>query len=155
MPMTVRKVFCYITSGRRLLVFTHAHHPEAGIQVPAGTKRPNEDPITAALREATEETGLANLEVAGILGDVVFDARTYGKDELHHRTFVHLCCLSDTPARWQHWETDPDDAPGERILFELVWASLDAPLPDLITGHDAFIPALVGELDRCWDPERS
>ncbi|HEY3798888.1 MAG TPA: NUDIX domain-containing protein [Caulobacteraceae bacterium] len=35
-------------------------HPFAGIQFPAGTIEPDEDPATAALREASEETGLAD-----------------------------------------------------------------------------------------------
>jgi 8-oxo-dGTP pyrophosphatase MutT (NUDIX family) len=148
MPITMRKVFACITSGRRLLVFAHAHHPEAGIQVPAGTMRPGEDPVAAALREAKEETGLTNLDVMGVLGEVVFDARPYGKVELHHRTFVHLCCREVTPERWEHWETDPHGEPGGRYLFVLSWVSLDAPLPEHVAGHDAFIPDLVEALDR-------
>jgi 8-oxo-dGTP pyrophosphatase MutT (NUDIX family) len=148
MPATVRKVFAYITSGRRLLVFSHAHHPEAGIQVPAGTMQPGEDPLTAALREAREETGLTDLDVVDVVGEVVFDARPYGKDELHHRTFVHLRCREETPDQWEHWETDPHGEPGGRYLFVLAWASLDAPLPDLSAGHAAFIPELVVALDR-------
>ena len=148
MPMTVRKAFAYITSGRRLLVFAHAHHPDAGIQVPAGTMRPDEEPIAAALREAHEETGLVDLDVVGILGETVFDDRPYGNDVLHHRTFVHLRRREETPEQWEHWETDPHGEPGGRYLLVLSWASLDAPLPDLIPGHDAFIPALVAALDR-------
>jgi 8-oxo-dGTP pyrophosphatase MutT (NUDIX family) len=147
MPMTVRKAFAYITSGRRLLVFTHSHYPEAGIQVPAGTMRSDEDPITAALREAAEESGLVDLDVVGVLGELAFDASLYGKDEIHHRSFVHLRCRADTSDQWEHWETDPHGAPGEHYLFVLSWASLDAPLPDLIAGHDAFIPALRAALD--------
>jgi 8-oxo-dGTP pyrophosphatase MutT (NUDIX family) len=148
MPVPVRKVFAYVTSGRRLLVFVHAHHPEAGIQVPAGTMRTGEEPVAAALREAREETGLLDLDVMGVLGEVVFDARPYGKDELHHRTFVHLRCMKDTPEEWEHWETDPHGEPGARYLFVFSWASLDAPLPCLIAGHGALIPALVDALDH-------
>ena len=40
-------------------------HPSPGIQLPAGTIEPGEAPETAAWREATEETGLA--EFANIM----------------------------------------------------------------------------------------
>lgn len=58
MPAYKDKVLAYITHGNRLLVFRHPHAPEAGIQVPAGTVEEGEDPGTAVLREAAEETGL-------------------------------------------------------------------------------------------------
>ena len=134
------KVFACITSGNRLLVFTHAHHPEAGIQVPAGTVQPDEEIVAAAVREAAEETGLTELEVVGVLGERVFDMRPFGRNELHHRTFVHLRCHGETPERWEHWETHPDG--GEHFLFALYWLDLDAPLPALCPGHDAFVDAL-------------
>jgi 8-oxo-dGTP pyrophosphatase MutT (NUDIX family) len=41
--------------GRQILLF---EHPYAGIQIPAGTVEPGEDPMLAARREAREETGL-------------------------------------------------------------------------------------------------
>jgi 8-oxo-dGTP pyrophosphatase MutT (NUDIX family) len=41
--------------GRQVLLF---EHPHAGIQVPAGTVEPGEEPLLAARREAREETGL-------------------------------------------------------------------------------------------------
>lgn len=53
----VPKVSAFITRGEELLVFTQPEHPEAGVQVPAGTMEPAEEPIVAALREAAEETG--------------------------------------------------------------------------------------------------
>jgi ADP-ribose pyrophosphatase YjhB (NUDIX family) len=138
-PAHRRKAFAYITSGRRILLLAHPDHPEAGIQVPAGTMRPGESAERAALREATEETGLVNLELVRVLGEQEFDMRPFGRDEIHHRTFVHMRCEVTTPDAWDHWETDPDGSPGERIRFTLFWASLDAPLPDLIADHSAFI----------------
>jgi ADP-ribose pyrophosphatase YjhB (NUDIX family) len=141
-----RKAFAYITAERdghpHLLLLAHPDHPDAGIQVPAGTMREGEEARAAILREAFEETGLPDLEIASVLGEVVFDARPYGRNELHHRTFAHLVCRHPIPESWDHWETDPDDSPGERIRFTLYWASLDEPLPDLIPGHDAFISEL-------------
>lgn len=69
MPVFKRKVFAYITSGNRLLVFWHPDAPEAGTQVPAGTVEPGERPEAAVLREAFEETSLPGLELAGLLGE--------------------------------------------------------------------------------------
>jgi ADP-ribose pyrophosphatase YjhB (NUDIX family) len=136
------KVFAYITSGRRILLLAHPDHPEAGIQVPAGTMRHGETVEQAAMREATEETGLTDLEFVGVLGEQSFDMRSFGRDEIHNRTFTHIRCHEPTADAWEHWETDPEGSPGERIRFELFWASLDEPLPELIVGHDAFIEAL-------------
>ncbi|MCO6502731.1 MAG: NUDIX domain-containing protein [Acidimicrobiales bacterium] len=48
----VRKALAYVTAGTRLLLLVHPDHPEAGIQVPAGTIRSGEEPGDAALREA-------------------------------------------------------------------------------------------------------
>jgi 8-oxo-dGTP pyrophosphatase MutT (NUDIX family) len=49
---------------RQLLVFRHPN-PRAGIQVPAGTVEPGESLHAAVLREAAEETGLADLAIVG------------------------------------------------------------------------------------------
>ncbi len=46
------------TSSPEVLLF---EHPSAGIQVPAGTVEPGEDPESAALREGSEESGLDGL----------------------------------------------------------------------------------------------
>ena len=146
-PPVKRKAFAYITSGRRILLLAHPDHPAAGIQVPAGTMRDGEAPRDAILRDAFEETGLAGLEFIAMLGDVTHDARPWGRNEMHRRWFGHLRVSDSTPERWLHWETDPDDAPGERVRFELFWASLDAGLPDLIAGHDALLTELRASLD--------
>lgn len=54
----LEKATAYITRSHddetNLLLF---RHPTAGIQVPAGTVEPFEDPLDAAVREAFEETG--------------------------------------------------------------------------------------------------
>src|SRR5690348_15940006 len=54
------KVVCYIVRDGQLLVFRHADYDleHVGLQVPAGSIRPEESPEDAALREAREETGL-------------------------------------------------------------------------------------------------
>ncbi len=54
-------------AGHDLLLF---EHPSAGIQIPAGTVEPDEAPREAVLREAREETGLADVAIQQYLGRV-------------------------------------------------------------------------------------
>jgi 8-oxo-dGTP pyrophosphatase MutT (NUDIX family) len=58
----VHKVTCFITRQAgmhtELLLF---NHPYVGVQIPAGTADPGEDPEIAARREAAEESGLEGL----------------------------------------------------------------------------------------------
>lgn len=69
MPRIVEKVTAFVTrpspTGPDLLLF---RHPNAGIQIPAGTVEDDETPEAAVLREAAEETGLASLSVQRYLG---------------------------------------------------------------------------------------
>jgi 8-oxo-dGTP pyrophosphatase MutT (NUDIX family) len=71
MSQTVHKVTCFITRpgdrGTDLLLF---RHPDAGVQIPAGTVEPGETPEAAAMREATEESGLTGLVLLRYLGEV-------------------------------------------------------------------------------------
>jgi 8-oxo-dGTP pyrophosphatase MutT (NUDIX family) len=70
MTIILEKVTAFVTrptpGGEELLLF---RHPNAGIQIPAGTVEPGESIQAAALREATEETGLTGLAGQTYLGD--------------------------------------------------------------------------------------
>jgi 8-oxo-dGTP pyrophosphatase MutT (NUDIX family) len=54
------KVAIFVVRADELLVF---HHERSGIQVPAGTVEPGEDPQSAAVRELWEESGLGGLDL--------------------------------------------------------------------------------------------
>ncbi len=53
--------------GRKVEVLIF-RHPNAGLQVPAGTVEPGEAPETAVLREVQEETGLTEIRLVKKLG---------------------------------------------------------------------------------------
>ena len=145
MPVLWPKVFAYITHGDRLLVFTHPHAPEAGVQVPAGTVEPGEPLEEAVLREAWEETGLPGLTLARYLGEQQRDMADFGRDEIHQRYFYHLVCGGDPPATWEHWEGQAADGSGAH-LFAFFWARLPGEVPELIADHGALLPELCAAL---------
>jgi ADP-ribose pyrophosphatase YjhB (NUDIX family) len=60
MEKTLHKVTAFVTRGEALLLF---RHPQAGIQLPAGTVEEGEGPAEAVLREVAEETGLTEVEI--------------------------------------------------------------------------------------------
>ena len=146
MPLLKRKVFAYITHEDRLLVFTHPHEPEAGIQVPAGTAGDDERLEDAVMREAFEETGLSGLVLVRFLGEQLLDRSPSGRDEVHHRHFYHLRCVGDPPSTWRHYENDPSDGSAGPYLFEFFWAHLPDQVPELIADHGKMLPQLLESL---------
>ncbi len=69
--MRLEKVTAFVTrtgsSGIELLLF---RHPNAGIQLPAGTVEEDESPADAVIREVFEETGLRHVTIERALGHV-------------------------------------------------------------------------------------
>jgi len=137
------KVVAYITRGDKLLVFSHPLHPEAGIQVPAGTIEEGESPDEAALREAREETGLHELEICSFLGVREHDLSPYGMAKVHRRYFFHLECRQETPTTWRHDENDPSDGSTEPIEFEFFWVRFPHEVPELSGGQGELLSKLV------------
>ena len=135
------KVFAYITNGNRLLVFDHPEHPEAGTQVPSGTRPEEESSEAAVLREAEEETGLEGLKIEGFLGEVDFLVPEW--NQLLRRRFYHLSCPGTPADRWRHFERHPSDGTTAPILFELYWVDLPDGVPPLSPGHDAMLKYLI------------
>lgn len=137
--LITEKVIAYITQGDRLLVFSHPFHPEAGIQVPAGTIKIGEPPEEAVLREAREETGLDGLVISAFLGMHAYDVSDYGRAEIQRRHFFHLEFRGKAPATWRHFEYDPSGGGTEPIEFELFWVQYPHGVPELIAGQGAFL----------------
>ncbi len=69
MGIALDKVTAFVTRARpfgpELLLL---RHPNAGVQVPAGTVEENEEIADAVLREAIEETGLTNVKIKRYVG---------------------------------------------------------------------------------------
>ena len=90
MTLLKHKVLAYITHGERLLIFSHPDCPEAGLQVPAGTLEPGEDPAEGAMREAWETVqrghAIANglyvaaANRAGVEGEITFWGQSFVAD---------------------------------------------------------------------------
>jgi ketosteroid isomerase-like protein/ADP-ribose pyrophosphatase YjhB (NUDIX family) len=76
---SVQKVCPVVVRGsgrdQEILVF---HHPQAGVQLVKGTLEPGEDPVTGALRELAEESGLTG-RAAAVLGtsDEIVDGQLW------------------------------------------------------------------------------
>ena len=146
MPVIKRKVYVYLVHAGRLLVFRHRDFPEAGIQVPGGTMLPDEDPVAAALREATEETGLEGLQVVSLIGEQLREMSEFGLDEIHQRYFFLLSSPDPPPETWTHFETDPSDGSPAPIAFEFFWAELPNSVPSLAGEQDYFVNQLIAQL---------
>lgn len=140
--ITTEKVIAYITHGDRLLVFSHPHHPEAGIQVPAGTVEEGEAPEAAVLREAREETGLAGLQISSYLGAREYDLSPHGRCEVQRRHFFHLVLPGEAPPRWRHFEQHPSDGSPGPIAFEFYWSKLPDGVPELSGGQGELLHKL-------------
>ncbi|WP_426245325.1 NUDIX hydrolase [Nocardioides sp. LHG3406-4] len=141
------KVLCYIVRDARLLVFRHVDEDwdESELQVPAGTVKAGETAQQAALREATEETGLSGLRVVRHLGECRYDMAPY-RDEVQHRQVFLLALDGPAPERWLSQEDDPDDASGAH-RFECYWLPVSQ-CHSLSAGHGALLGRLWDEITR-------
>ena len=119
-----QKVVCYIVRAGRLLVFKHLDQPweVTGLQVPAGSIKADESPEEAALREASEETGLTGLRLVRRLGATRYDLAP-ARPEVQLRHVFHLELDDEAPERWVSHETDADDDTGTH-RFECFWIPL-------------------------------
>jgi len=133
------KVIAYITHNGNLLVFRHTHHPEAGIQVPAGTVEPGESLNQAVLREAQEETGLEFIQIKKYLGTDVYPVALQGEPTILHRHFFHLVLDREPPVQWVHLERHRSDGNALPIEFSFYWVRLSDDLQELAGDQNAFL----------------
>ncbi|MEO5680517.1 MAG: NUDIX domain-containing protein [Acidimicrobiales bacterium] len=127
------KVVAYIARGDEVLVFLHVDDRdpvlESGLQVPAGTVEPGEEPSAAVLREAAEETGLDGLEMVRSLGS---DEPRWPGAPPQRRHFFQLS-VADAPEAWEHVERDGGGGPARP--FRLFWMSIGQAAPLLAAGQ--------------------
>lgn len=138
------KVVCYIVNSGHLLTFTHIGLPldEVGVQVPAGTIRAGERPQDAALREATEETGLTDLRVVRPLGERDYDISPY-RHEIMRRHFFELTTDAFPAEPWVAGEHDPEGG-GSEIAWLCRWLPFEK-AHVLSAGLSVMLGALVEE----------
>jgi 8-oxo-dGTP pyrophosphatase MutT (NUDIX family) len=137
----VGKVLCYVVRDGRLLVFRHRDHPDAGVQVPAGTLHQGEDPAAGAVRETEEETGHRGFRIVAKLGvhDHEFHQVLGGREwhEVHERHIFHLAPPPGLPESWSHLA---EEGNGD-FWFEFRWVPL-APNLTLAGDQHAYLGGL-------------
>ena len=141
MRRTVRKAICYVVREDHLLVLTHNSVPMevTGVQVPAGTVRPGEDPADAAVRELHEETGLRGA-VVRFLGEATYDLWPT-RPEIASRHFFQLeVPPGNTGTRWEAGEPDPENG-GAAVSWTCWWLPL--PQAHVLAGG---LGAMLGRL---------
>lgn len=122
------KALAYITrkhnNDTQLLVFTHRHHPEAGLQIPAGTVEEGEEIEHALFREIHEESGLTHDDLKLIRKLAVFESQEWGTI----RHVFHLAITRPQKDSWDWLTNDYDNdearARDERLVFCYRWESL-------------------------------
>jgi len=129
----IEKVTAFVTreweGERQLLLF---EHPNAGVQIPAGTVEAGESPEQAVLREAAEETGLTGFSTLRYLGCAAGELPE-GQRIIARSTKVH---------------TRPD-------AIGVNWAFLRRGIPVTLTGHGVggFVQVTYEEFDRVPDSQ--
>jgi 8-oxo-dGTP pyrophosphatase MutT (NUDIX family) len=122
------KVLAYITRAQQnetqLLVFTHRDHPDAGLQIPAGTVEESEEIEHALFREIQEESGLTRSDLK-----LIRKLAEHPQPEWNNiRHVFHLAALKPLPDSWNWLTNDYDNdearARDERLVFCYRWESL-------------------------------
>jgi 8-oxo-dGTP pyrophosphatase MutT (NUDIX family) len=135
MPRTIEKVTAFVTrqskDGYDLLLFKH---PNAGIQIPAGTVEDGETPEQAVIREVNEETGITPSSIS---------IRQY------------LGCAEDRLPEGQGIIIESTKVYARPDLASFDWAHLRKGIPVVLSGRraDGFSQVTYEELDRVPDPQ--
>lgn len=131
----IKKAYGYVTrlkEGRKqVLVFQHPI-PEAGIQIPKGTVKPEEDPFHAVIREIHEETGLSDFKVEGLLAEDLWE----NDDGAMHNRYFYSVLVSNAPDEWDFQPSGGGEEEG--LTFRFFWISSENEV-DLIRGHGDYL----------------
>jgi 8-oxo-dGTP pyrophosphatase MutT (NUDIX family) len=131
----VRKAYGYVTRMKenktQVLVFQHPI-AEAGIQIPKGTVKPEEDTHYAVAREIEEETGLRNFYVENLLAEDFWE----NDDGTLHNRFFYKITVSSAPDDWDYQPTGGGDEEG--LTFRFFWISSENEI-ELIRGHGDYL----------------
>ncbi|MEG0416724.1 MAG: NUDIX domain-containing protein [Erysipelothrix sp.] len=135
----IKKAYGYVTRNieetTQVLVFQHSN-PEAGIQIPKGTVKPNEDTYNAVRREIEEETGLSNFDVVDLIAE---DFWEYDDGIIHNRFFYKITVLN-APDKWDYQPTGGGDEEG--LTFHFFWiSSIDE--VELVRGHGDYLKLVI------------
>ncbi len=133
--MVIRKAYGYVIrrkeEKKQVLVFRHPI-TEAGIQIPKGTVKSEEDTKHAVIREIEEETGLSNFTVKGLLAE---DFWVNDDGVTHNRFFyeIHAANVLD------EWDYQPTGGGGEEgLTFHFFWISSQDEV-EIIRGHGDYL----------------
>ena len=125
MAKQVEKVVAYIirqqSSFKELLVFEHLDHPDAGVQVPAGTVQENESVENALLREIKEEAGLEFIKPDTYLGK--FEYFRKDRNELHLRHVFVVKPQLKIADEWIHIVKSNDE--DNDLRFRFYWLAFE------------------------------
>ena len=145
----VAKVVAFVLSAERVAVFRQ-DDDGSGLQVPAGTLRPGEEPAAGALREAREETGLAGLRVVRGLGRYRWDISPIRR-EIQDRHVFQLAVDVAPPEEWTSQERHDGARPPTNLYF--CWLRLGHPaLRELVVGQGTFLDRVVPETGTAAGP---
>lgn len=113
------------------MVFQHPIK-EAGIQIPKGTVKPQEDAYQAVIREMKEETGLENFHVEKLITEDFWE----NVDGAIHNRYFYQINVSNVPDEWDHQPTGGGDEAG--LTFHFFWISSEHEV-QLIKGHGDYL----------------
>ncbi|MFF2496774.1 NUDIX domain-containing protein [Peribacillus sp. NPDC058075] len=135
MVIPIKKAYGYVTrihnGETQVLVFQHPIR-EAGIQIPKGTVKPQEDPYQAVIREMKEETGLENFHVEKLIAEDFWE----NVDGAIHNRYFYQIRVYHVPDEWNHQPTGGGDEEG--LTFHFFWISSEHEV-QLIKGHEDYL----------------
>jgi 8-oxo-dGTP pyrophosphatase MutT (NUDIX family) len=132
----IKKVYGYVTrikDGKtQVLVFRHKDIPKAGIQIPKGTVKEDEDTYNAVIREIKEETGIERFEVKNLISE---DYWENDDGAIHNRYFYKIVC-NEIADEWEYNPTGGEEEIG--LTFQFFWFSSEEEVA-LLRGHADYL----------------